>query len=65
VVEAAVLGALAEARSRGLQGKRVTPFLLEAVARATAGRSREANLALLERNARVAGEVAAALAVLR
>jgi pseudouridine-5'-phosphate glycosidase len=61
VVEAAVATALAEARARGLRGKRVTPFLLEAVGRATGGRSREANVALLERNARVAGQVAAAL----
>ena len=41
----------------------MTPFLLHAVARATAGRSRAANLALLERNARVAAEVAVALAL--
>jgi pseudouridine-5'-phosphate glycosidase len=40
----------------------VTPFLLEAVSRATRGRARVANLALLERNAAVAGEVAVALA---
>jgi pseudouridine-5'-phosphate glycosidase len=40
----------------------VTPFLLEAVARATGGKSREANLALLERNAEVAGRLAVALA---
>lgn len=65
VVEAAVVGGLAEARSHGIRGKQVTPFLLEAVARATGGRSREANLALLGENARVAGEVAAALASLR
>jgi pseudouridine-5'-phosphate glycosidase len=42
----------------------VTPFLLEAVARATLGKARAANVALLERNAGVAGEVAAALAAL-
>jgi pseudouridylate synthase len=43
-------------------GKGVTPHLLAAVAQATGGRSRLANLALLERNARVAAEVAVALA---
>ena len=63
-VEAAVEAGLAEARARGVRGKAVTPFLLEAVARATLGRARAANVALLERNARVAAEVAAALAAL-
>lgn len=63
VVEAAIAAALADARARAVRGKAVTPFLLDAVARATQGRSRRANLALLERNAAVAGEIAAALAV--
>jgi pseudouridine-5'-phosphate glycosidase len=62
VVEAAVAAALADASSRGVRGKAVTPFLLEAVARATGGGARAANVALLERNAAVAGEIAAALA---
>jgi len=61
-VEAAVAQALAEAARLGVTGKGVTPHLLGAVARATAGRSRTANLALLERNARVAADVAVALA---
>ncbi len=64
VVEAAVSAALAEARQRAVRGKTVTPFLLEAVARATGGGARAANVALLERNAAVAGEIAAALAAL-
>jgi pseudouridine-5'-phosphate glycosidase len=62
VVEAAIAAALADARARSVRGKAVTPFLLDAVSRATQGRSRRANLALLERNAAVAGEIAAALA---
>jgi pseudouridylate synthase len=62
VVEAAVAAALAAAAARGIRGKAVTPFLLDAVGRATHGRALEANLALLERNAGVAGEIAAALA---
>jgi pseudouridine-5'-phosphate glycosidase len=62
VVEAAIASALSDARARSLRGKAVTPFLLDAVSRATQGRSRKANLALLERNASVAGEIAAALA---
>jgi pseudouridylate synthase len=39
----------------------MTPYLLERVTRLTEGRSLEANLALLEQNAALAGEVAAAL----
>jgi pseudouridine-5'-phosphate glycosidase len=62
VVEAAIAAALEDARARAVRGKAVTPFLLEAVARATQGRARRANLALLELNAAVAGEIAAALA---
>jgi pseudouridine-5'-phosphate glycosidase len=62
VVEAAVAAGLADARDRGVRGKAVTPFLLDAVARATGGKAREANVALLERNAEVAGRLAVAIA---
>jgi pseudouridine-5'-phosphate glycosidase len=65
IVEAAIASALASAHERGVRGKGVSPFLLDAVARATHGSARDANLALLERNAQVAGEIAAALAVPR
>jgi pseudouridylate synthase len=65
VVERAVAAALEDARRSGIAGKAVTPFLLDAVARATGGRARAANLELLEHDARVAGEVAAALASAR
>jgi pseudouridine-5'-phosphate glycosidase len=64
-VEQAIAAALAEAARLGVKGKGLTPFLLESVARTTGGRSRRANLALLEANARVAGAVAAALATPR
>jgi pseudouridine-5'-phosphate glycosidase len=59
-VEAAIGAALASAERAGVHGAAVTPWLLAAVAVATGGRSRAANLALLERNAAVAGEVAVA-----
>jgi pseudouridine-5'-phosphate glycosidase len=54
----------AEARmeAAGVSGKAVTPFLLAALAEETGGRSLEANLALLEDNARVAADVAVAAA---
>jgi pseudouridine-5'-phosphate glycosidase len=61
-VEAAIAAALDEARARGLGGKETTPFLLSRVAQATGGRAQQANVALLEHNARVAGQIAAALA---
>jgi pseudouridine-5'-phosphate glycosidase len=61
LVDQAVAGALAGAAADGVTGPRVTPHLLAAVERATGGRSLGANLALLEANARLAGEIAAAL----
>jgi pseudouridine-5'-phosphate glycosidase len=64
-VEAAIVQATAEAAAQGVQGKRVTPFLLARVAELTGGDSRRANVALLVNNARVAGEIAAALLALR
>jgi pseudouridine-5'-phosphate glycosidase len=64
-IEAAIAAALAEARAQKLSGKLMTPFLLSRVSRATEGRSLQANLDLLENNARVAGRIAVALAELR
>jgi pseudouridine-5'-phosphate glycosidase len=65
VIEAAIEAAIREARARRLGGKALTPFLLAAVDRATGGSALDANLDLLEENARVAGAVAAALAEAR
>ena len=62
VMEAAIAGALAAAEARGLRGKALTPFLLAEVSRRTGGASLQANLALLENNARVAAQIAVALA---
>lgn len=62
VVDAAVEAALAEAGAAGVTGGAVTPFLLERIASATGGRSVATNVAVMENNARVAGEVASALA---
>ncbi len=44
----------------GVRGKALTPHLLSCLAERTGGRSLEVNLALLEANAHLAGEVAAA-----
>ncbi len=60
-VEMAVASALAEAETRGIRGKAVTPFLLERVAELSGGESRRANVSLLINNARIAGLIASAL----
>lgn len=57
-VEHAVESALVAARSEGVHGGALTPFLLSAVERETGGRSLGANLALLEANAMLAAEIA-------
>ena len=61
-VERAIETALGQARHAGVRGAALTPHLLAAVDRATGGRSLAANLALLERNASLAAEIAVALA---
>jgi pseudouridylate synthase len=54
--------ALADAAAAKISGKRLTPFLLARLAEVTAGRSIAANRALAVDNARVAAELAIALA---
>jgi pseudouridine-5'-phosphate glycosidase len=62
-VREAVETALRAARRSSVTGAAITPFLLAAVDEATGGRARAANLALLEANAGLAAEIAAALLV--
>jgi pseudouridine-5'-phosphate glycosidase len=61
-VETHVASAIASARSAGVSGKAITPFLLAEMARLTGGDTLEANVALLLNNARVASLIALALA---
>jgi pseudouridylate synthase len=61
-LERIVKAALAEGAARGVRGSAVTPWLLAEIGRATGGRTLATNLALLEANARLAGEIATALA---
>ncbi|MEZ5260045.1 MAG: pseudouridine-5'-phosphate glycosidase [Ilumatobacteraceae bacterium] len=61
-LDGALAGALRDAHDAGIVGAAVTPFVLGRIAAATEGRSIPANLALAENNARVAAEVAVALA---
>lgn len=62
VAEAAIREATAAADADGITGRDVTPFILAHIANATDGAARRANIALLKHNARVAGEIAVALA---
>ena len=62
VVEAAIAECEPRSREEGVTGKAVTPFLLRCLAERTDGATLEANLALLEANCVLAGEIAAALA---
>ena len=64
-VAAAVEQAEAEAAAAGIHGPASTPFVLGRVAALTGGRSVRANLAIIERDAGVAGLIAVALADLR
>ncbi|HMV84089.1 MAG TPA: pseudouridine-5'-phosphate glycosidase [Blastocatellia bacterium] len=53
--------ALTAAAAAGISGKAVTPFLLSRIAARTAGRALRANIALLQNNAGIAGQIARAL----
>lgn len=56
--------AQAQADALGVSGKAVTPFLLQAIFEATAGRSLTANIALVRNNARLAAAIAQELGAL-
>jgi pseudouridylate synthase len=59
----AVIDEAVDAAARaGVTGKAVTPFLLARIAERTEGRALRANLSLLKNNARIAAEIARALA---
>lgn len=62
--EQAIGRAIAESESAGIHGPAATPWILARIAQLTDGRFVTANLALIENNARVATEIAAALAPL-
>ncbi len=64
LMEAAIHDALAVAASAGIGGKDVTPFLLARIVELTGGQSVDANVALVLSNARLAAEIALALAEL-
>ncbi|XP_009558828.2 uncharacterized protein LOC104058943 isoform X2 [Cuculus canorus] len=61
VIEEAIQQALSEARSKGITGKELTPFMLQKLNELTDGKSLDSNLALIQNNARVGSCIAVAL----
>ena len=60
-IETIIVEALAEAARRHIHGKAVTPFLLSDIQRRTGGQSLQANVALIQNNARLGAELALSL----
>ncbi|KAM9582265.1 uncharacterized protein ACIB01_001629 isoform 3-T4 [Guaruba guarouba] len=65
VIEEAIQQALSEARSKGITGKELTPFMLQRLNELTVGKSLDSNLALIQNNARVGSGIAVALSKLK
>ncbi|HKW77869.1 MAG TPA: pseudouridine-5'-phosphate glycosidase, partial [Candidatus Limnocylindria bacterium] len=63
VAETEVARAVDAAEKAGVRGAVLTPYLLGALGEATSGRSLASNVSLLRQNARVAAQIALALAV--
>jgi pseudouridine-5'-phosphate glycosidase len=61
-IDGAIQQARSEAHKQGIHGQALTPFLLSRLSELTAGGSLKANLALLKNNARLAAQIANALA---
>jgi pseudouridine-5'-phosphate glycosidase len=57
-MEKVILNAVAEADSKGIKGKNITPFLLDRIQQLTEGESLESNIMLVYNNARLAAEIA-------
>jgi pseudouridine-5'-phosphate glycosidase len=61
-IEAFISQALADADAKSIAGKATTPFLLQRIFELTEGKSLTSNIALVKNNARVAADIAVALA---
>ncbi|OLP60039.1 pseudouridine-5-phosphate glycosidase [Xaviernesmea oryzae] len=61
-MEIYIARALDNAKRDGILGKAVTPYLLQSIFEITDGRSLQTNIALVENNARLAAEIAVAMA---
>jgi len=60
VIEEAIAKSLKEASEKGIDGKAVTPFLLERISQLTDGKSLKTNIALVYNNALVGAKIASA-----
>jgi pseudouridine-5'-phosphate glycosidase len=60
-VEQLLAESLKAANQQGIKGSEVTPFLLSRLSERSNGKTLDANIALLENNARIAAEIACAL----
>ena len=60
VIEDAITKSLKEASEKGIDGKAVTPFLLERISQMTDGESLKSNIALVRNNALVGAKIASA-----
>lgn len=60
-IDLILTGALDRAEKESIRGKDITPFLLSEMSMQSSGRTLKANLALLESNAKVAADIAAAI----
>jgi pseudouridine-5'-phosphate glycosidase len=58
IIEEHIKSALKAADQQQIKGKDITPFLLQYIAKNSAGESLEANIALIENNASLAAEIA-------
>lgn len=63
-IEGKINEAIAKAEGLGIKGKDVTPFLLDAIQKATEGKSLESNIQLVFNNAAVAANIAVAYSTL-
>ncbi|XP_038052596.1 pseudouridine-metabolizing bifunctional protein C1861.05-like [Patiria miniata] len=64
-IEEAIQTALQEASTKGIQGKEVTPFILDRVNQITKGESLRANIALIKNNAEIGSKIAVELSYIR
>ena len=60
VIEEAITKSLKEASEKGIDGKAVTPFLLERISQLTDGESLKTNIALVRNNALIGAKIASA-----
>jgi pseudouridylate synthase len=65
VINPFIEAALSEASEKGIEGKAVTPFLLQRIFELTNGKSLASNIALVRNNARLAAEIAIGLQMLQ